>query len=159
MIDGLGPGRWPRTIFKPWSGSTRPRIEQLVVGFYVSDSGAPSTAYTVRFNDAVEEGVLTGGWKDPPAAEHGGKKYFKGSEYAYYLPPEDKGRIVAIVPVGQIDEMLDAEGPMLGKDLDKLVAHSDTERHFSLLGCRAVFREGKPLFGGELARLEELLRK
>ncbi len=161
VVDAFGPwGQAAKDHIQAVVGIDPGRIEQLTVGFYVNDSGAVTAAYMVRFNEAIEEAVLTGTWKDPAVTEHGGKKYFKGGQYAYYLPPEDKGRVVAIVPVGEIDGVLDSEGIGLGKDLHKLLSQSDVDRHFTVLTApTTLFRDGKPLFAGELARLEDPLKR
>ncbi len=161
MVDGMGPwGQSSKDHIQAVTGFDPSRIEQLIVGFYVNEMGALSTAYTVRLNEVVDEAVLLGAWKDPVAAEHGGKKYFKGGQSAYYIPPEDKGRVFAIMPATEIDDTLDSTGPRLSKEMDKLLAESDTDRHFTLLAAPfAVFRAGKSLFVGELARLEEPLKR
>lgn len=59
-----------------------------------------------------------------------------------------------------IDELLDLQGdaPPLRRELEELAEHSDSDRHVSLLVAPSfLFAEGKPLFAGEVAALEEPL--
>jgi serine/threonine protein kinase len=161
MIDGMGPaGQFAKDQIQAVTGFEPSRIEQLIAGFYVNEAGALSTAYLVRLNEAVDEEVLLGAWKNPTAAEHGGKKYFKSAENAYYVLPEEKGRVFAIMPVTEAEDVLDSERPQLTPAMDKLLAETDSQRHFTILAAPfALFRAGKSIFVGELSRLQEPLNR
>jgi hypothetical protein len=98
-------------------------------------------------------------WNAPAPAKHRGQNYFQGDRWAYWLPTEEQGRAVAIVPRAAMTEVLDLDGrPLVPKGFERLLRHSDAARHVNLLIVpRYLTTDGASLLSGDLERLREPL--
>jgi eukaryotic-like serine/threonine-protein kinase len=158
-VAGLGPvGQLAVGEIRSITGVDAAQVEQLLVGFYPSETGVRA-AFVARLTTEVPEEQVLASWKQPTAAEHNGKKYFKNATTAYYLPAESSGRVIAIMPAAEVEETLDTDGPpSLRKEMEKLLVDSDDQRHFTVMFAPfGLFTDERTLFVGELERLQKPL--
>jgi hypothetical protein len=136
-------------------------IEELIVAFVPDDDGRPQAAFVARTRQAVPLPTLEEAWGRPPAAALQAKNYFRGSRWAYYLPPEAEGCAIVIGPPAVVEEILARDGPpLVRKGIEKLWHRSDRLRHFNLIvDPRYVWTDGLSLLVGDLERLHDPLAR
>ncbi|HEX3728098.1 MAG TPA: protein kinase, partial [Pirellulales bacterium] len=137
------------------------KIEDLIVAFVPDDDGRPQAAFVARTRQAVPLPTLEEAWGRPPAAALQAKNYFRGSRWAYYLPPEAEGCAIVIGPPAVVEEILARDGPpLVRKGIEKLWHRSDRLRHFNLIvDPRYVWTDGLSLLVGDLERLHDPLAR
>jgi hypothetical protein len=85
------------------------------------------------------------------------KTYRVVNEWAYYLPDNDDDTLLVAAPVEIVEEIIDLNGsaPPLRRDVERLLAHTDADRHVTVLCApSALFSEGRTLFTGPLETLK-----
>jgi hypothetical protein len=86
------------------------------------------------------------------------QRYGLSDDVGYFLsPPGDK---VAIGPEALIKEIIDLDGnpPPLRRDMERLVVHTDADRHVTILfSPNWLFSDGQGMFSGQMAGLREPL--
>jgi hypothetical protein len=160
LFDALGPaGELAKSQLRATLGIELAEVEQLSIAFYPDDAGAPRAAYAIRLRKTISPSKLLEAWGQPAAAEHKGKKYFKGPTLAYYLPEEQGGRVAAIADAAAIQEIIDRDGPpLLRKGIERLLRSSDGTRHVNLLFAPSyLLTDGRSLLVGDLEKLHDPL--
>jgi hypothetical protein len=160
MVAALGPsGERARAQLRSILGVELAEIEQLAIACYPDDSGAPQAAFVMRLLQQPEIERLLAAWNAAVPAKHGGRDYFKNDHWAYWLPAEEHGRVVAIVPRAAMPEVLDLGGrPLVPKGFERLLRHSDAARHVNLMVVPRYFMtDGASLLTGDLERLRDPL--
>ncbi len=91
---------------------------------------------------------------------YAGRSYGITGKFACYVPvPPHTDRIV-IAPETLIPEIIDLSGyaPPLRRDMERLLAHTDADRHFTILFApNALFSQSESVFSGQMSRLREAL--
>ncbi len=107
----------------------------------------------------MDERTLLAAWGSPAEAEQAGKKYFKGPRFGYYLPAAEDGRLAVIAPPALLTEILERKGPpLLRASLERLLEHSDDQRHFNLAVTPPyLLAESKGLLVGDLEKVRQPL--
>ncbi len=160
MVDALGPaGERARAQLRSILGVALAEIEQLAIACYPDDAGAPQAAFVMRSLQPLETERLLAAWNAPAQAKHRGRDYFQNDHWAYWLPAEEHGRVVAIVPRAAMPEVLDLGGrPLVPKGFERLLRHSDAARQVNLLVApRYLMTDGASLLTGDLERLRDPL--
>ncbi|HEV3138798.1 MAG TPA: hypothetical protein VGZ26_12865, partial [Pirellulales bacterium] len=160
LFDALGPaGELAKTQLRTIWGVDLTDVEQLTITFSPDDSGAPRGAFVMRLRNPTPGTRLLEAWGHPEEAKVGAKHFFQAARFAYYLPPQTGGRVVAIAPASQMKEMLELEGPpLVRKGIERLLHQSDAARHFSLiLAPGYLLTDGKALLVGDLEKLRDPL--
>ncbi len=135
-------------------------IEQLQIGLYPVDTGPIRAAFVVRLAPSVTSEAWTERLANPTRAEHADKRYLQAAGRAYYLPETEAGRLIVIASPAEIEELIDAEGPRLTKEMQRLLADTDATRHFTILAEPfSLFNGGQTIFLGQLERLAQPLRR
>jgi hypothetical protein len=136
-------------------------IEQLQIALYPVEAGPLQAAFVVRLAPDIKTEAWTERVPNRTSAEHAGKHYFQSGGRAYYLPDAESGRLIVIGLPAQIDEVIDAVGPRLTKEMERLLADTDEQRHFTLVAEPfLVFNGGgRTIFVGQLGRLAQPLRR
>src|SRR6185295_8787877 len=174
VLDALGPGgAWGKARLEAIAGLALAEMSQLIVAFNPKDH---TVAMVVRSTDELDSKALREKWGNPNVVDAGGKKYFSNSDWAYYLPDDGDGRVLAIaspvkmpeaiggkpseLEVGDADEAAVAndQGPPLSRQLEKLLKTTDRNRHVTLLAePHALLMSGESVLAGNLIRLHDSL--
>lgn len=162
LLDALGPAalaehdRALTTL-----GLPAIEIEQLVIAQFSDDAGALQTAYVMRLVAAPDRAALVRAWGSPTASMDEGQERFEGPVWAYYFPPEDEGRVVAVAPRATMPEVIATRrAPLLHKSLERLLPHSDAARHINVMAPTAHWlADNGPLVALGWERLREPLRQ
>jgi hypothetical protein len=92
-------------------------------------------------------------WKNPKKA---GENYYKGSQWAYYVPAAGENKVFSVAPLKEMSEAGDMADyvPPLGKAMEKLLRQTDASRTFTLLFAPNYFESaGRPLASGAMGPL------
>ena len=100
LLDALGQlGESMKTKARATLGVGLEDIEQLSIASFPDESGTSQMAFAMRLAKAIPQATLWEAWGKPPQVEQESKKFFASARWAYYLPDEEQGRLVAIAPV------------------------------------------------------------
>src|SRR5207247_360353 len=69
-------------------------------------------------------------------------------------------RVLVVAPAAALPDIIDlaGEAPPLRRDIERLLAHTDADRHVTiLLAPNSLFDEGQSIFAGEVADLRQPL--
>ena len=159
MLEALGSaGQIVLNQLKAITGCELSEIEQLTIAFYPNETGPPQIVLVMRLKAELPLETLLTLWNHPKPVELNGKSYFKGPLYAYHFPEQEAGQLVIIARPSEIEEVIDSNAPPLRKELAKLLANSDQQRHVTIFfEPFSSFTMGKSLFAGDLERLMEPL--
>jgi serine/threonine protein kinase len=158
VLDALGRlGESMKTKARATLGVELEDIEQLSIALFPDESGTSQIAFAMRLAKAIPQATLWEVWGKPPQVEQESKKFFAGARWAYYLPEEEQGRLVAIAPVATMKEILDVQGrPLVGKGIERLLRASDAARHVNLLVTPSYLFTAT-LLEGDLEKLRDPL--
>ena len=161
LIEAIGPaGQAGSAAVQAITGCPLGEIDELQIGFYPADAGPVRTAFVLRLAASVTTEAWTERWSNRTAAEHSGKHYFKAGDWAYFLPEAEGGRLIVVAAPAEIEGVIDSDGPHLTKEMERLLADTDHDRHFTLIAEPFwIFGAGRAIFAGELARLADPLRQ
>ncbi|HEX4143103.1 MAG TPA: hypothetical protein VHY91_06105 [Pirellulales bacterium] len=162
MLEALGPasGTAAATIqamtFCQW-----PELEQLQIGLYPVETGPVQAAFVARLAPGITAETWTERLPNRKPAKHAGKHYIQSGDWAYYLPEAESGRLIVIAPPAEIEKVIDAGGPQWTKEMERLLADTDEQRHFTILGEPLLLLSGagRTIFVGQLERLAMPLRR
>ncbi len=160
MLDALGPaGQNARATLRSILGVELAEIEQLAIACYPDDSGAPRVALVMRLLKPQPIERLLAAWNAPAPLKHGAGQYYQNDRWAYWLPVQEQGQVVAITPPAVMPEVLDLKGqPLVPKGFERLLRYSDAARQINLLLVpRYLMTDGASLLSGDLERLREPL--
>jgi hypothetical protein len=138
-------------------------VPRMLAGFQVDRDGnwlMSRVAYYPKPFPNAQLPELTKISSDNGNREYAGKSYAFTDKYACYLPaPRHLDRTI-IAPKGLITDIIDLDGnpPPLRRDMERLVAHTDADRHVTILFAPTwLFSEGQSMFTGQMAGLREPL--
>ena len=140
---------------------TPPGVEQCLIGLQATSDGRWRTTLVVRLSggqSAAEH--LAAELPDAANESHGTMPYQVVDEWAYWVPDAADSKVVVAAPQELISEIIDLDGaqPPLRRDLERLLQHTDSDRHFTvLLAPNFLFSEGAGMFSGEMASLRKPL--
>jgi hypothetical protein len=134
-----------------------PGVRRNVIGLSVDSSANWSVTQVVSMSQHNKTAAEYFASEFPDAApmEHDAQEFWLVGERAYYLPESDERLIVVTTPAAVI-EIIDLAGqpPPLRRDLERLLTHTDAERHITILFTpSSLFREGRSMFNGPMAPL------
>ncbi|HTU25742.1 MAG TPA: hypothetical protein VMF30_10110 [Pirellulales bacterium] len=183
LLEAIGPaGASATEAIHAITGCTWEDMEQLEIAFYPSDaeprpetrsssdhgllvkrsgpSYSPWPLFVVRLAPSLSAEAWADRLPKREPAQHAGKHYSKSADGWAYYQPETGGRSIVVGTPWQIEEAIDSSGPAASKAIERVLADTDTERHFTLLAEPFSVLEGdRALFVGELSRLAEPLRR
>lgn len=135
-------------------------IDRLLIGCQISSAGAWSFTYVVHTAQPIQRTALLAKLKDVTGKDHEGKKYALANGLAYYLPAAAADKVLVAAPEESIEDVIDLDGqtPPLRRDVERLIAHTDTDRQLTIVFApNSLFAEGQNMFSGEAARLRNPL--
>ncbi len=135
-------------------------IEQLLLGCQITGQGKWLITIVAHTANPISRDSLIAKLPKTTEKDHGGKKYWLAGEHAYYLPIGAENRTLIVAPEDAIHEVIDLNGqpPPLGRDLERLIAHTDADRHLTvILAPNSLFAEGQTMFSGEALMLRDPL--
>lgn len=137
-------------------------VARDVIGFTVDGGGNWSITQVARISESANETAaeyFTSKFPEAKPRNHNGQQYWFAGNRAYYLPSRDERRLVVTSPEA-ISEIIDLAGqpPPLRRDVERLLAHTDSDRHITILFApNSLFREGGSIFDGPMSPLREPL--
>ena len=132
-------------------------VKQCIIGCQATSDGRWQTTLVAQLSGGPTAAQhLTSELPDAIKKSHGAATYWLADEWAYYVPDSNDERFLVVAPPELITEIIDLEGspPPLRRDMERLLAHTDADRHFTLLVApNFLFSEGQGMFSGQMARL------
>ena len=143
------------------TGFSAEEIEQVVVGLQAGGIGELEASFVVRLVQPLSTEEIVGRWSGAKQSTHDGKDYYVAGPYAYYVPEEQEGRTIAVTSPKYIRDVLLLDGamPPLEREMERMLADTDTNRHFTLLfPPKHIFGEAhQAVFSGTIADLKDPL--
>ena len=135
-------------------------VTQVIVGLNATSGGLWQTALVARLRTGITAAERLAA-KLPDAVEktHQGIQYLVSQDWAYYTPAADE-KLLIVAPAASITEIIDLRGepPPLRREVDRVLAHTDADRHFTMIVApNFLFSEGQGVFTGQLAPLRDPL--
>jgi hypothetical protein len=138
-----------------------PGIAHVIIGFSVDSSGNWTVTQVVHMSKDNKRAAEYFAHQFPDAVQktQGNQTYWLANDRAYFLPKGDDRMIVVTTPEAVIEIIgLGADPPPLRRDVERLLAHTDADRHATILFTpNSLFREGRSIFDGPATRLREPL--
>jgi hypothetical protein len=135
-------------------------IEQLLIGWQVTPAGAWDTTLVVTAKPAATRQAFESHRTGASPEQHDDETYLVASDRAYWQPKTAEGRVLVVASKSTMPDILDLAGgePPLRRDIERLLSHTDSSRHVTLLVAPSfLFSDGANLFTGELSRLRDPL--
>ncbi|MEX2318114.1 MAG: hypothetical protein WD669_13230 [Pirellulales bacterium] len=158
VLAALGPlgGESVRSI-EQITGIAFREIERLLVGWrLIGDQGTLAATIVVYAGEEGSRKAKDAELSSAAQKEHAGQKYWQLADRAYYRPERANGPSLIVAPADAIEEIIDLGGepPPLRRDVERLLAKTDADRHATLIVAPgALFGESRDVFAGELPRL------
>ena len=135
-------------------------VTQVIVGLNATSGGRWQTALVARLRTGTTASEYLAA-KLPDAVEktHHGIRYLVSHDWAYYTPAADE-KLLIVAPAASITEIIDLRGepPPLRREVDRVLAHTDADRHFTMIVApNFLFSEGQGVFTGQMAPLRDPL--
>ena len=161
----LGPlAPWLRRYIEDAAGVPLEQMEQLLLGLLDGNGGLPRLALVVRTIEPLNQPRLLAHWHEPAPVKAGPHTVYLGETSVYHFPAD--GRTLALCPRSNDQvEMADftaclvgSQTPLLRRELESLLAHSDDSRHLTI-ACTPgfLFYGGKPLIADTPKRFQAAL--
>jgi hypothetical protein len=93
---------------------------------------------------------------DATKRDYQGKEYWLANEFAYFFPNGGDHNVLVVAPADAITDVIDLDSspPPLRRDVERLLAHTDSQRHVTVVVAPYfLFGEGQSMFSGQMARL------
>jgi hypothetical protein len=132
------------------------QIDRLLVGSQASGEGRRPTSTVIRTAQPLTLGKLSR-MHGRSTSEYRDQTYLVIGHDAYYLP---RATTLVIAPTETIADIIDLSGepPPLRRDMERLLRHTDADRHVTILFTPTwLFSEGQSMFTGQMAGLREPL--
>jgi hypothetical protein len=149
VLAALGPlGTTGVRAIEQTCGTSFGEIERLLIGWQMLGDGRLDATFVVYGQESVDRRL--GELGHPRGAR------WQDGAWAFHRPQPADGPTLVAAASGVMDEIIEGRGepPVLRRDMAKLLAQSDAERHVTLLVAPGVlFGEGGEIFAGQLAAL------
>ena len=135
-------------------------IDSLLVGLRADRTGSWEATFVIR---PIEPGAIEQAFERLEGANvqtYRGKSYRVAGERAYFRDQSSAGDRMMVSSVQEIKEILADRGnpPPLRRDMERLLAHTDDERHVTMLFApNYLASDGHTIFSGFADRLEDPL--
>jgi hypothetical protein len=160
VLDALGPLGQHGIALLGKMLLDREDVTQVIVALNATSGGQWQTALVARLRTGITaaEHLAT---KLPDAVEktHHDIQYLVSHDWAYYTPAADD-KLLIVAPAASITEIIDLRGepPPLRREVDRVLAHTDADRHFTMIVApNFLFSEGEGVFAGQMAPLRDPL--
>jgi hypothetical protein len=161
VFSALGPALRQRAeLLDKWLLKPPRGVTHLMIGVTASSDGQWQTALVAQLGagpDAAEH--LMTNLTDAIKKTHSGVEYHVANDLAYYAPAANK-QLLVVAPAALVAEIIDLNGeaPPLRREVERLLSHTDAERHFTMiLAPNFLFSEGSGVFHGQMESLREPL--
>ncbi len=156
VLASLGPlGERPMQFFNA-ALNNHSGLEQCVVGCLTRSDGSWQTTLVVQFSSGTTAAQYVAQLPGAETKKYNDSSYSVANDWAYYSPPGiDRQRLV-IAEEDVVTEIIDLGGspPPLRRDMERLLVHTDADRHFTLIVApNYLFSEGETAFTGAMAAL------
>jgi hypothetical protein len=136
-------------------------VDRLVAGCEVTADGVWRVTLVAHLTgSATADEHLAAKLPDAKAMVHQGEKHWLAGEWAYWIPTTEDGKLLVVAAPERMKEIIELAGsqPPLRRDLERLLAHTDADRHMTvLLAPSSLFSEGQTVWKGGMAPLREPL--
>lgn len=149
-----------RDQFEKAAGTTLDQIESIVIGLHANNGAVPTPSFRITLTAPRDD--LVAAWGNPSAQTEKGETWYQGNGWGYYAPEADAGKVflmsspeLAREAAGSASKM-----PLLRGQVAKLLAESDSDRHFTILFApNFFFTDGEKLFDNEFRKIHEPLQE
>jgi hypothetical protein len=153
VIDALGKiGARGAEVLAQMVGSLN-SFDRIVIGCSPMSDGQWQLSAVGRLSgNRTAADHITSQLSDARPMEHDGQQYWLADEWAYFVPSQNK-KLLVVTQKNSIAEVIQLAGepPPLRRDIERLLAHTDAERHATILFApNSLFSEGSALFAGEI---------
>jgi hypothetical protein len=136
-------------------------IKQCLIGGLIGGDGHWQLAIVAHLSGGpTAAAYFASAFTNATRKSYDDKEYWLVNNRAYYLPTSDDERLIVVASEEAIHEIIDLAGspPPLRRDMERLLAYTDSSRHATLLFApNILFGEGENLFSGEASRLKDPL--
>jgi hypothetical protein len=135
-------------------------LPRILIGLRVDSAGAWSMNRVVFFERTLNEGQKGYFQETYSSEEHAGERYGIDGELAYYFPNEPRADRLVISQRSRIADIIDLAGepPPLRRDMERLLAHTDSRRIATVaFPTNVLYGAGGGESTGELGRLRDAL--
>jgi eukaryotic-like serine/threonine-protein kinase len=160
LLDALGPGgQWASERLRAILGVELGHIEQLSIALFPNDRGTAEIAFVMRLAETPSRDALIEAWHDPRPTRQGKHEFLQGDDWAYWLPENESGRVVAIARPDAMRDLVNMEGvPLVSGGIERLARQADAARHVNLLFVpRVLLAAGSVLLPVDLEGLRNPL--
>lgn len=137
IVAALGPhGERYLSDLKRITGFEGEEIDRLVIGMQAGDEiGVLDTSLVVHLVNPLTAEEIVARWAGAREATHEGQNYYIAGEYAYFIPPSEAGRTIAVTSPKYIRDLLQLNGAVLPleREMERMLADTDADRHLTLL--------------------------
>lgn len=140
-------GEYARLEIETLVGSELENVEQVVFGFLDNADQPPKLAMVASLRSPPPLEGLLASWGNPVETPIGGAKMYVANRRAFYIPPGNGGKVVALCPDSEAKDIVGDAPPTMRRELELLVETADARSHVLLL-CNPnfLFAGGKSLF-------------
>jgi hypothetical protein len=159
VIAALGPwGRRALARLRELAGAELAELDAVLVGVVPNAESALDLCLRAELKSPWDAAQLERRFPDGRESAHGGQAFRTIGDRAVYLA--DGGRVLVNAPAALVPALVDAAGPPpLGRDLERLVEHSDAERAATvILQPKFLHASGHTLLAAEAAPLRDALQ-
>lgn len=146
--------------FEKAAGVPFNQMESIVIGLHGNSGDMPVASFRITLAEPRTD--LVAAWGNPTAATEGGDTYYTGGGWGYYAPEAEEGKVFLMTSPELAKEVAGSKSkmPLLRGQLEKLLADSDTSKHFTILFApNFFFTDGEKLFSGELRKVHGPLQE
>ncbi len=134
-------------------------VQQAIIGCRISESDAWEATLLARLSGRTAAEHVADRLPNAVEKSHNGQSYRLADGRAYYLLNDDDTLLV-VAPESSIADIIDLAGdpPLLRRDVERLLAHTDADRHVTVIFApNFLFSDGRRLFDGQMAGLRDPL--
>jgi hypothetical protein len=151
---------WLTADLPKYAATPLENIELVIVGLLDASPAPPNWAMVVHTVDELAADDVVQAWGDVKTEEVEKTSVYVQGERAFFLPAKGNGKVLAIAPAVELRDMVKEgdEPPALRREMEVLLASSDSERHLTLVVApNFPFTGGKALFTEQGSKLKSPL--
>jgi hypothetical protein len=132
-------------------------VEQAIVGLSVDSNAEWGVTEVMRISGTqTATEYVQSDFPNASKKTHNGQSYWVQGERAYFVPSDD-GKTLVVTTLRAIGDLA-GSAPPLRRDVERLLAHTDTERQVTIVFTpNSLFSEGRSMFADEMAPLRKPL--
>ena len=158
ILSALGPwGKQTLEALTRITGAKLQEITSLTLALFPDLDGKVQIGLRLELEEPWTEAKLAERIEDGQQVQRKGKPLVEGSNWACFLPTEEKGRLLVACPLEVADEFLDQDGSeaLFPRDMEMILQRTDSQRMVTLVFPNKFLQMSGRKFLGEM--MEPLL--